>query len=106
MQVTLWVLTVGALRLSPYVAGIKVSPFALTTAAYSRPTNSCSWVGTISESKIPTHLIVRAQCLSLPSQRIFCFLFALETDSQPLSGTTATPILKALCDLYLKLRLG
>lgn len=29
------------------LCGIKVPPFALTIAAYSRPTNSCSWVGTI-----------------------------------------------------------
>lgn len=68
------------------LCGIKGPPFALTIAAYSRPTNSCSWVGTISEPKVPTHLIVRAQCLPLPSQPIFCFLIALETDSQPLSG--------------------
>lgn len=68
------------------LCGIKGPPFALTIAAYSRPTNSCSWVGTISEPKVPTHLIVRAQCLPLPSQPIFCFLIALETDSQPFSG--------------------
>lgn len=49
---TLWIVTAGAPKLGPHVA--HTSPFALTTAAYSRHTSPCSLVGMISEPNIPT----------------------------------------------------
>lgn len=54
LKVTLWIVTAGALKLGPHVS--HTSPFALTTAAYSRHTSPCFLVGMISEPNIPTPL--------------------------------------------------